>query len=66
MTLHFVGFRGDEVISALRVWGVPDFWHRRWDVRARQEIAPGDVAVFAVGDETQEPRHPSFNDSERF
>jgi len=25
--IHFVGFRGDEYSSAIRIWGVPDFFH---------------------------------------
>lgn len=61
--LHFIGFRGDEYISAVRVWGKPDFFHRVWDVRARSEIAPFDIAVFAVGDGTREPSAFMFDDS---
>ena len=45
--LHFVGFRGEEYHSATRVWGLSDFIHRRWDLRARREIAPDDTIVFA-------------------
>jgi cation diffusion facilitator CzcD-associated flavoprotein CzcO len=62
--VHFIGFRGDEYNRAVRVWGKPDFIHRRWDVRAQQEIEPEDTAVFAVGTCADEPRHPSFDDSE--
>lgn len=47
--LHFVGFKDDRVWAALRLFGPPDFWHRVWDARARQEIVPGDIAVFATG-----------------
>lgn len=47
--LHFVGFRGREYLSAVRVFGLPDFIHIRWDRIARAEIMPGDVAVFAKG-----------------
>jgi len=47
--LHFVGFKDDRVWAALKVFGPPDFWHRIWDVRARLEIVPGDIAVFASG-----------------
>lgn len=52
--LHFVGFRDERYHAAVRAFGPPDFYHRRWDARARAEIVPGDVAVFAVGDETAE------------
>jgi hypothetical protein len=50
--LHFVGFKDDRYWNAVKVFGLPDFYHRVWDVRARQEVVPGDVAVFATGDET--------------
>ncbi|WP_332789093.1 hypothetical protein [Sphingomonas sp. GB1N7] len=61
--LHFIGFRGDEYNSAVRVFGPPDFIHRHWDRRAVQDIAPGDTAVFARGND-QDPVTPySFNDS---
>lgn len=25
--LHFVSFHGDEYVSAVRIWGKPDFFH---------------------------------------
>ena len=53
--VHFVGFRDDRYQSAVRVWGRPDFIHRWWDRRARREIGPDDVIVFATGDWRQEP-----------
>ena len=28
--LHFIGFRGNEYVSARRVWGPPDFFHVGW------------------------------------
>lgn len=52
---HFVGFRDDAYARAIRVFGRPDFIHRRWDHRARREIADGDTIVFATGDEHQAP-----------
>lgn len=45
--IHFVGFRGEEYHSAVRVFGRPDFIHPVWDTRAAREIADGDVLVFA-------------------
>jgi len=60
--LHFVGFRGDEYLSALRVFGPPDFVHIGWDTWARQEVMPGDVAVFARGTFEDEPSRYSFPD----
>jgi hypothetical protein len=62
-TLHFVGFSDDRVHSAIKVFGRPDFWHRFWDHRAAAEVAPGDVVVFAVGDETRRPNDFAFDDS---
>lgn len=64
--VHFVGFRGEEFWSAVRVWGFPDIVHRVWDYRAQAEIAPGDVAVFAKYHPSQTPSEFSFNDSEVF
>lgn len=46
---HFVGFRGDEYVSAVRTFGKPDFIHRVWDVRVPGDVAPGDTVVFAKG-----------------
>lgn len=44
--IHFVGFRHDrEYLSAVMVWGKPDFIHRVHDQRMRREIAPEDVVV---------------------
>jgi len=63
--LHFVGFKDDRVWNALRVFGPPDFWHRIYDARARQEIVPGDVAVFATGSIDDEPKAVSHDDSQQ-
>jgi hypothetical protein len=60
--LHFVGFKGDEYLRACRVFGLPDFIHPGWDLRARREIAPDDTVVFATGSFNQEPRSRSFSD----
>jgi hypothetical protein len=51
--VHFVGFRGEEYWSAVRIWGRPGFIHRKWDTRARRDIADVDTIVFATGDEHQ-------------
>lgn len=66
--VHFVGFRGDEYLSAVRIWGVPDFFHRDWDERAAYggEMHPSDTVVFARGDERQPVRPFSFDDSAVF
>lgn len=54
--VHYVGFRDDRYLNARRVFGGPAFIHRWWDHRARREIGPDDVVVFADGDWRQEPR----------
>ena len=51
--VHFVGFRGDEYWSAVRIWGRPTFIHRRWDRRAQRDIGPGEIVIFATGDDQQ-------------
>ena len=62
---HFIGFRGNEFISAIRVWGKPDFFHRVNDDRVAGDVAPKDVVVFANREEGK--RRPFvFNDSEHF
>lgn len=69
--LHFVEFADpryeyDEHFErARRLFGEPDFVHRHWDWRAREEIVPGDWAVFARGTENDPIKPFTFNDSER-
>lgn len=59
---HFVGFRDDRYWNAVKVFGPPDFIHRKWDKRAAREIAQQDVIVFAVGDEHQAPCRTNSDD----
>jgi hypothetical protein len=40
-----------------------DFWHRRWDRRAVDEVAEGDTVVFATGDERSPVDPHAFDDS---
>jgi hypothetical protein len=51
--LHFVGFKGDEYTTAVRIWGQPDFIHPKWDRRAQIDIVFDDIAIFAQGDINQ-------------
>lgn len=44
--VHFIGFRGEEYNSAAKVYGKPDFIHVHNDVRAKADIAPGDIVVY--------------------
>lgn len=62
MALHFIGFRGDEYVRAIRIFGKPDFIHIGWDRWARQEVVAGDVAVFAKGTFEDEPAAYSYPD----
>lgn len=67
MALHFVGFKNsNQFHRATQVFGKPDFVHRRWDVRAQQEIVDMDVAVFAGSFDKNAPASPSFDDSTHF
>jgi len=54
--VHYVGFRDDAYVRARRVFGGPVIIHRWWDQRAKREIGPDDVVVFATGDSDQAPR----------
>lgn len=63
--IHFVGFKGEEFFSAVRVWGLPDFVHRWKDDRFKHggEVHPNDLVIFANGEETKVRKY-TFNDSE--
>ena len=63
MTVHFVGFKGDEYTRAVAVFGQPDFIHRQWDRRAVQEAQPGDTVVFAGKERPDKVREYTFDDS---
>lgn len=54
--LHFVGFRDDRYWNAVKVWGVPDMIHEIWDRYGADDVAPGDVVIFANGPDDQPPR----------
>jgi hypothetical protein len=46
--VHFFGFRGYEYISAVRVWGEPDFIHPVHDRRSYVDYDPqNDIGIFA-------------------
>ena len=60
--VHYVGFRGDEFARARRLFGGPVFIHPRWDRRAQRDIGPGDVVIFAIGDERQPLARFNFDD----
>lgn len=70
--LHFVGFKDPRLeptmryLGAERIFGPPDFLHRRWDRRAIEEICTGDVVVFAQGNEFSPAVEHCFDDSAVF
>jgi hypothetical protein len=64
--LHFVGFKDDRYLQAVRVFGRPDFIHRKYDLRAVQEIAEHDVVLFADNDEHQAISPFTYDDSAFF
>ncbi len=51
--VHFVGFRGDEYWSAVKVWGRPAFIHMGNDTRMRREVHDSDAVIYANGSETK-------------
>jgi hypothetical protein len=44
--VHFIGFRGEEYWSAVRVWGKPHFIHERATWSCLGEIAAQDKVIF--------------------
>ena len=65
VALHFVSFKDDRYWNAVKVFGLPDFYHRVWDMRARQEIVEGDLAVFATGSIDDPVKPISWDDSQQ-
>ena len=65
--VHFVGFRGDEYRSAVKVWGKPDFFHRVFDERVifGGEVGDDDIIIFANGADKRYKKF-TFNDSAVF
>lgn len=60
--VHFIGFRGEEYWSAVKVWGEPHYIHRGWDKRAQRDIADVDTVIFAKGECGDAPRDFNYND----
>jgi len=65
MAMHFVGFKGEEFHSAVKLFGLPDFFHRFHDKRAVAEFCEGDKVVFANGSENRFHKF-TFDDSAHF
>lgn len=60
--VHFIGFRGEEYWSAVKVWGLPHVVHMGWDKRAKRELGEDDLVIFARGTEHDEPRERNYPD----
>lgn len=60
--IHFVGFRGEEYWSAVKIWGKPDFFHLGYDNRMKRLVDNGDLIVFANGYEARGPQFYSYPD----
>lgn len=60
--VHFIGFRGEEYWSAVRIWGEPHMIHMGWDNRARREIGEDDLVIFANGHGEAPPRRFNYPD----
>jgi hypothetical protein len=64
--LHFVRFKDDRYLNAVKAFGRPDFIHRHYDHRAVAEVMPGDTVIFAEGDSSQPVVPFSYDDSAFF
>ena len=62
--VHFIGFRGEEYLSAVLVFGQPDFIHKWHDRRMYGDIGDGDVLVFANKETEDHIRHHTWQDHE--
>ena len=65
--IHFVGFRGDEYLSAVKVFGKPDFFHKVFDDRVIYggEGGDDDIIIFANGADKKYSKF-TLNDSAVF
>jgi len=46
MDIHFIGFRGEEYNSAIKVFGKPDFIHMSHDNRMYGDVDETDILIF--------------------
>lgn len=65
--VHFINFKDSgRFHNAVKAFGPPDFIHRFWDIRAKAEVMPEDVAIFAVGNYSDKPKFYAYDDSAHF
>ena len=62
--VHFIGFRGEEYWSAVRVFGRPDFVHAWHDARMWGDVGDNDVLVWAGKERDDVQREYSWQDHE--
>lgn len=43
--IHFIGMRGEEYHSAVKIWGLPDFYHLHHDKRIYGDVNENDILV---------------------
>jgi len=67
MAIHYVGMKTTgQYAAAVAVWGQPTMIHKYWDARAVADVVPGDVVIYASGDDQQIPSKYSYDDSAHF
>ena len=64
--VHFVGFRGEEYWSAVKVFGKPTFIHRWHDHRMYGDVAKADTLIFGPKADPAHVAEFSDQDHERF
>lgn len=62
--IHFIGFRGEEYWSAVKVFGPPDFIHLIHDHRLYGDVGDGDILVFAAKADPDQISKYSWQDHE--
>jgi len=62
--VHFIGFRGEEYWSAVKVWGFPDFVHKWHDNRMYGDVGDNDILIFAGKSDPKEVSEYTWQDHE--
>ena len=62
--VHFIGFRGEEYHSAVKVFGPPDFIHMWHDARMYGDAGDGDTLVFGPKGNPNKVSEYSWQDHE--
>lgn len=62
--VHFIGFRGEEFWSAVKVFGYPDFIHLWHDSRMYGDVSTTDILVFGPKGNPNQISEYSWQDHE--